>query len=176
MGITRRELLKGAGVGVASSLISRAALAEEPAPEVVLGVLTSVDEESRAALIETENGFEEIIFSQVAFFWRDRDVPLSDFRTNDQVAVEISTGSEDRQGAAMMAVLQRVEGTVERRVGRDLQIGNQRVLLTRDSDLEWDQSENGRTLDEVDEGQYVIVRGREVGGVLFAFRIRIVSE
>ncbi len=76
----------------------------------------------------------------------------------------------------MMAVLQRVEGTVERRVGRDLQIGNQRVLLTRDSDLEWDQSENGRTLDEVDEGQYVIVRGREVGGVLFAFRIRIVSE
>lgn len=120
--ITRRSLLKGAGLGIGATVVGAVGVPVGAAEgDAVFGVIEQIFAASRTVLLRTADGVSVVQLEDDASFWKDEQTTLDAFVVGDEVSIDGDPIGDVVVGRTMKSVLRIVEGEIEH--GREMSCG-----------------------------------------------------
>lgn len=179
--ISRRDLLKGAGLGAGAVVLGGAAAgASDPEDEEPLftGYVESIEHPRTAYIAVHEQGSVRVDFTGYASFVRDGHVPINAFEVGDHVAVSGEWAGDACVGESMEVIYELREGRIERRTHDRLETTAGPMRLVSNSEPQGGPDSTATPLSELKPGDLVRAVGRidPSEGEFLALRIGVVKE
>lgn len=181
--LTRRQLLKGAGVGVGAAVVGTtlppaSVDAEEDVPQL-LGEIVEVVAPARTILLSRigtdSQGPTVVKFTDNAEFWRDGEEPLDAFQRDDAVAIEGEWVGPLFQGTAMKPIFVSIDDLVDRIEGARLFVEGFVITLGAHTVAEDGNGYSAKPLSQIRGGDHIVAQARRdpESGELVAFTIGV---
>lgn len=174
-GMSRRQLLKGAGMGAGAAALLGADAAGADVPDGILtGVVTSAGASSlgvrraSGATVRVEPAAGAVLF-------RDRAVDLGAFEAGDEVTAEGGWRGDTFVAERITSTFRVVSGTVTSRSGSRLATTDGVIRLAGTTEADDGEGLQARRLSSLGVGDAVVARGRldRATGELVAFRVGV---
>ena len=121
--ITRRSLLKGAGLGIGATVVGAIGTPVGAAEEdAVFGVIEQTVGASKTVFLLTPDGVSVVQFDDDSLFWKDQQTTFDAFAVGDEVSIDGDAVGDVVVGRTMKSILRIVEGEIETRDGNLLHL------------------------------------------------------
>lgn len=177
--ISRRSLLKGAGLGVGATVVGAfGGPVGASEGDAVFGVIEQIIAPSRTVLLRTPDTVAVVQLSEDALLWKDRQTTLESFVPGDEVSVEGEAIGDVVRGRVMKSILRVLEGPIEARNGRLLTVSSGVIEVSETTQWHEGGGKRATTLAQLKIGDVVSAIGRNdsSSGFLVAAKIGILQS